>query len=194
MNDKQTLIIVRKAMQLFWQKGTSVALSEIVDATGLNRKALYARFGDKATLVGAALGLYRQEVLDPMVALLGANGGGTSVYWDTAQRSARLPAWRGCLLVRAALIDGRGQPHVQEAFEAYLNHFVGAMEAACVAEGNTEDPNAAAWSASAFVISVSALAAGSGYNPQIEALFRAARTVTGSETQSLPDLPATRSM
>ena len=188
MGDKQTLLVVRKAMQLFWQKGTGVALSEIVAATGLNRKALYGRFGDKATLVGAALGLYRQEVLDPMVALLEGSDGGTHVYWDTAQRSAKLPSWRGCLLVRAALTDARGQPHVQDAFEAYLNHFVASMEDACIREGNTEDPHSAAWSASAFMISVSVLAASKGYNAQVDALFRAARTVTGTAMPDYPEL------
>ena len=66
MSPDETQTIIREAMKLFWQKGTDVPFSQIVEVTGQSRKALYAIFDDKATLIGAALGMYRQEVLAPM--------------------------------------------------------------------------------------------------------------------------------
>lgn len=178
MSAADTEAIVRQAMQLFWQKGCDVPFSQIVEATGQSRKALYAMFGDKATLIGAALGLYRTEVLNPMLNLLEPPNS-TIVFWDTYERTAQLPGWHGCLLVRAATSDGRDTPLVQQAFRSYSDQFVAAMKAAYIREGEVGDPEMSAWAAFGLVVSISALAGNEGLNDRVAALFTAARAANG---------------
>lgn len=178
MSPAETEAVIRQAMQLFWQKGTDVPFSHIVEATGQSRKTLYAVFGDKATLVGAALGMYRQEVLTPMMALLDPPNG-TAVYWDTYERAAQLPGWLGCLLVRTATGEGKDQELVQDAFRSYSNQFVAAMKAAYIREGEVGDPEKSAWAAFGLMVSISALAGSGGLDDRVSALFSAARAANG---------------
>lgn len=176
MDHENAESVVRAAMRLFWQRGTSVPMGEIVAETGLSRKALYAACGDKATLLGAALGLYRRDVLDPLLALLDTPDG-VRRYWNTSERAARDANWRGCLLMRAGTGPARGDPHVKAAFDAHARRFVAAMEAAHAREGAGGAATALAWASLAQVIAISALASRDGYDQRVAALFDAGRAL-----------------
>ena len=54
--------VLRKATQLFWRKGyQQTSVSDLMDATGFNRRALYDEFGGKEGLFIAALDYYRRN-------------------------------------------------------------------------------------------------------------------------------------
>jgi len=175
--------VVRQVMQLFWLRGTNVPFAQIVEVTGMSRKALYAMFGDKATLIGAALGLYRQEVLDPMLALLEPPNG-TAKFWQAYEKTAGLPNWNGCLLVRASTTDGQSTPLVQDAFRSYSQQFVASMKAAYIREGEVGDPEVSAWAAFGIMISITALAWNNDQDDRIASLFNAARAAN----REIPDI------
>ena len=51
--------VVREAMDIFWRRGyQGTTMAELCSATGLNRKSLYAEFGDKSVLFAESLSLY----------------------------------------------------------------------------------------------------------------------------------------
>ncbi|WP_341502466.1 TetR/AcrR family transcriptional regulator [Gallaecimonas sp. GXIMD4217] len=55
--------VLEQAMACFWHKGyDSTSISDLTEATGLNRKTLYGEFGDKALLFQAALERYLARV------------------------------------------------------------------------------------------------------------------------------------
>jgi TetR/AcrR family transcriptional repressor of nem operon len=58
-------LALEKAMELFWSRGYhEVSVEDIVQATGLNRHSLYARYGSKFGLLKAALERYREVVME----------------------------------------------------------------------------------------------------------------------------------
>jgi len=66
---------IEKALELFWKHGFhAVSVEDIVQATGLNRHSLYARFGSKFGLLTAALSHYRGVVLQHIREILEADG------------------------------------------------------------------------------------------------------------------------
>ncbi len=50
--------LIERAAQLFWANGSSASIDEITQATGANRSAIYARFGDKTGLFRSSLQHY----------------------------------------------------------------------------------------------------------------------------------------
>lgn len=51
--------VIDQAIELFWRKGyRATSIQDLVEATGVNRGSLYATFGDKAGLFGAAVDRY----------------------------------------------------------------------------------------------------------------------------------------
>jgi len=66
---------LERAMELFWTRGYhSVSVEDIVQATGLNRHSLYARYGSKFGLLQAAVDRYRDVVLDHIRSVLAQPG------------------------------------------------------------------------------------------------------------------------
>jgi tetracycline repressor-like protein len=48
--------VLETAMELFWEHGfDGVSISDLTDATGINRRSLYAAFGSKEELFGRAV-------------------------------------------------------------------------------------------------------------------------------------------
>jgi AcrR family transcriptional regulator len=95
------------AMELFWQHGfDGVSISDLTDATGINRRSLYAAFGSKAELFGRAVqryldgpgGFVATALKEPSArAVAGAMlHGAADSYTDPGRP-------RGCLLVHGAL-------------------------------------------------------------------------------------------
>ena len=53
--------VLRKATDLFWQKGyNGTSMQDLVDATGLNRSSIYNSFGDKFQLYKESLKRYQK--------------------------------------------------------------------------------------------------------------------------------------
>lgn len=53
---------LRKAMNMFWQKGyEATSLADLLEAMGLSKSSLYAAFGGKRELFIAAFDAYREE-------------------------------------------------------------------------------------------------------------------------------------
>jgi len=169
---------IRRSMQVFWQRGTGVSFGELVEATGQNRKTLYGYFGDKATLIGAAMGMYRREVLDPLLALL-ETPGGSKAYWDAYEKLTEIPGWKGCMLIRAATGESRDLPIVQTAYRAYADAFVQAMKAAYIREGEAGDPEQSAWAAFGVKVAITSMGAQGSEEPRLSHLFAVIRAANG---------------
>lgn len=177
---------VRQVMQLFWSQGDEAASYDaIVRATGLSRKALYAQWPEKTALADAALTLYRREVLDPVIAILAADGrAGLEAFWGAVGEVAAAPDWQGCLLFRSASGAHRREAHVRALFDAHvdaLRQAVAAAVARAVADGSIppRDPQVAAWQA----VSIAALLSAYGGRPdrqaEIAAVVEAGRQACG---------------
>jgi len=105
------------AMKVFWRKGyEGASLTDLTQATGLNRPSLYAAFGDKESLFVKALDHYAkgpanyvQGALNQPTARAVAEHllyGGVDVVTDPQSP-------RGCLIVQGALACGDGSEVVQ---------------------------------------------------------------------------------
>ncbi|MUL44876.1 TetR/AcrR family transcriptional regulator [Mycobacterium sp. CBMA293] len=102
--------VLDTAMRLFWAHGyDGVSISDLTDATGVNRRSLYSEYGSKADLFRATVRRYQ------------AGPGGYAeralalpTAWDTAyatvhgavDASSGTTGPRGCLLVQSALAAG----------------------------------------------------------------------------------------
>lgn len=117
------------ALALFWSRGPeTAAYGEIVQATGLSRKALYARWPDKQHLVAETLALYRNCVLAGMLATLRDQGPGA--FWDRLALGVQAEGWRGCYLMRTGSGPLRGEPAVAAAMAEYLDALQSGFKAA----------------------------------------------------------------
>jgi AcrR family transcriptional regulator len=108
--------VVEAAKDVFWARGyEGSAISDLEQATGLNRSSLYAAFGSKEALFDRALGVY---IAGFIMSLLGPMEAPRAQPQDVAgffQRLAALfradtmPARHGCLWVNSiAEFAGRG--------------------------------------------------------------------------------------
>ena len=95
---------LQKAMLAFWRDSVAAtSYPELVDATGLSRKALYGYWPDKDALVLDALTLYDTSVLAPMRdALLPPSVQTLRAFWEGFENAIHSPGWNGCLLLRSA--------------------------------------------------------------------------------------------
>jgi AcrR family transcriptional regulator len=174
------------AMRLFWARGVKeTSYATLVEATGLSRKALYARWPDKMALIHEALRHYCGSVLRPQIARLRPPGV-TSLedYWTRIDQDARQPGWNGCLLTRSATGELRGEAWAQGLLDAHLQAMREAFVSALVAAGRetrarTRDPEAMAWQAVALVTLASTLGGDAGYDARVAAVFRAGRLACG---------------
>lgn len=95
---------VRDAMDVFWDHGyEGASLPDLMAGTGLSRGSLYKAFGDKKTLLLAALDLYMAEGLKATADILSQPGPVRDAIRDSLLRYARLSVGeegrRGCLAV-----------------------------------------------------------------------------------------------
>jgi AcrR family transcriptional regulator len=106
--------VLETAMELFWEHGfDGVSISDLTDATGINRRSLYAAFGSKEELFNKAVQRYLDgpggfvaAALKQPTALAVAEAmlhGAADSYTDPGRP-------RGCLVVHGALAarDGAG--------------------------------------------------------------------------------------
>jgi AcrR family transcriptional regulator len=176
------------AMRLFWRRGVAgSSYDDIVAATGLSRKALYAIWADKAALVHEALRLYRDTELAAQLALLEPPGAaGLARFWAALEAQAQGAGWTGCLLFRTAGDEGRHDRAVRALFDAHVAALSQALIAAILASrreptrARVLDTGAAAMQAVALVALATTLAAGGrGYDARVAEAFRAGRIACG---------------
>jgi TetR/AcrR family transcriptional repressor of nem operon len=97
--------VVEAAKEAFWENGyEGTVLSELEQRTGLNRSSLYLGFGSKQELFSAALDLYYDEVVEPLIGALEAGATYSAIDAFLAGVKAiildeREHRRRGCLLV-----------------------------------------------------------------------------------------------
>ncbi len=125
---------LEQAVDLFWTRGYhDVSVEDIVQATGLNRHSLYARYGSKLGLLQAAVDRYRETVLDRIRRILAApdsardkirrllmlrsEGGGDEFFESMLDR--------GCFAVRIS----NELRNSHEEFRRVVNDFGDAVEA-----------------------------------------------------------------
>lgn len=72
--------LLEKCIPQFWKNGfNSCAISDIVNATRVNRYSLYEEFGNKEGILHAALELYRERYADKNLEILKQNGDTTAL-------------------------------------------------------------------------------------------------------------------
>ena len=177
---------IRRAMALFWSRGAEVAsYNEIVEATGLSRKALYALWPEKDALVHDAMALYRQVVLAPLVATLRVGGRkGVEAFWNALERGVRTPGWSGCFLFRSAsgalredsVIAGHFRAHVELLRKEVAKAVMQGIEDGEIA---TIDAETAAWQTVSVAALISTYGAISGNGKPVQKLIAAGRTACG---------------
>ena len=179
--------VVRRALVTFWQKGAEAAsYNDIVEATGLSRKALYALWPDKDALVHEAMVLYRREVLGPLIDRIGLGGRiGLEEFWNGISEGVRTPGWAGCFLFRSASGALHGDHVIAAHFDEHatlLRTGVSRAVHEALAEESLDrkvDPDTAGWQALAIASLISTYGALSGNTETVAKLIGAGRIATG---------------
>ena len=150
--------VLAAVMDVFWEKGfEGTAMSDLVEATGLQKGSLYGAFGDKRTLYLKALAFYDETEVALAVDLLSGKSGGHELEAPDAgylRIAALLQAVidavsvhgdrRGCLLCNAAVdqapLDSATERSVTASLECMEEAFLEAVRAipdfvASVSEG-----------------------------------------------------------
>jgi AcrR family transcriptional regulator len=96
--------VVAAATQLFWEQGyLRTSVGDLEAATGLSRSSLYLAFGTKRDLFAAALHVYRETVLDPLLGPLERQDAGLreiAGFFNILAARFKDPAYqRGCLII-----------------------------------------------------------------------------------------------
>lgn len=107
------------AMETFWRRGyDGASLTDLTKAMGLSRPSLYAAYGDKADLFGAALSRYTQTVGgEPMRAFDAEPDAEQAVrafLRVAAKGNTRPGAAQGCLIACTAATASGTQPRLRE--------------------------------------------------------------------------------
>lgn len=109
--------VVETAMQLFWEHGfDGVSISDLTDATGVNRRSLYAEFGSKEGLFRLAVQKYMAEHAGYTVEALRqptARDVAAAMVHGAADANSKDSSPSGCLLVQGALAGGEGSYALQ---------------------------------------------------------------------------------
>jgi len=179
--------VVRRALVTFWQKGAEAAsYNDIVEATGLSRKALYALWPDKDALVHEAMVLYRREVLGPLIDRVGLGRRiGLEGFWNALIEGVRTPGWAGCFLFRSASGALHGDrviaAHFDEHARLLRTGISRAVREALVEQSldHKVDPDAAGWQALAIASLISTYGALAGNSGTVAKLIDAGRMATG---------------
>ncbi|MDX1606918.1 MAG: helix-turn-helix domain-containing protein, partial [Candidatus Competibacterales bacterium] len=100
--------VLERAMTLFWRQGyEATSIQDLVAHTGVNRASLYATYGDKRTLFGAALAHYRDVVSARRMRQLTEPGAGKAAirrfFRELIEYSLGEGHPLGCLLANSAI-------------------------------------------------------------------------------------------
>jgi AcrR family transcriptional regulator len=113
-----TVEVLEKVMELFWEHGfDGVSISDLTDATGINRRSLYAAFGTKQELFRLAVQRYMAGPAEYIVEALKEPTAwevAVAMVHGAADANAKEGRPRGCLLVAGALVAGEDAEAVRE--------------------------------------------------------------------------------
>ena len=179
--------VVRLALRAFWNQGAeATSYNDIVAATGLSRKALYALWPDKDALVHEAMALYRAEVLGPLVDRLARGGrAGLEAFWDAVAKGVKTPGWSGCFLLRSVGGALHGDPVVARHFDEHVGLLRAGVTSALQgartdrAIDTSIDVTEAGWQVVAIAALISTYGALSGNSRTVTALISAGRAACG---------------
>ena len=119
------------AMQLFWEHGfDGVAISELTDAIGINRRSLYAAFGSKEELFTKAVQRYMAGpagYIDDALRQPTAWEVATEMVHGAADANTHRDRPRGCLLVQGALAADENADAVRADLERRRSDGVDAL-------------------------------------------------------------------
>lgn len=157
-NEGQAL---QRAMDLFWRRGyDATSLQDLVNELGISRSSLYATFGDKHQLFGAALEHYCRVEAGPRHELLQRPGPALDAIHELLSGIAAAPTIhpdrRGCLVVNAAMERVPDDPETAAAVAAQFARFENAL-ADAVRRGQRDgdlDPGQDAQSVARFLVTV----------------------------------------
>ncbi|TDF38523.1 TetR/AcrR family transcriptional regulator [Alteromonadaceae bacterium M269] len=101
-------VIVDRAMQVFWEKGyNGSSITDLTDATQINRGSLYNAFGDKLNLFIRALTKYdkenRRAILTDLEALNSPRDAFRGLFDAIIEETIQDEQKRGCFLINTAL-------------------------------------------------------------------------------------------
>lgn len=116
---------LEQALAAFWRRGyAACSISDLVEATGLQRQSLYNTFGDKGALFLRALQLYRQRIDESLAPLQqdDANLQTLRAYMRGVLKAQRQGHFGACLLVKTAFSQDMGDPRIRRAVVAGAAH------------------------------------------------------------------------
>lgn len=107
------------ALCLFWRKGyEGVSYTDLTQATGVERPALYLAFGNKESLFRRVLERYYEHYLDFIPAALElptSREVAAHILFSAAELNTRYPDRRGCLGVHGALAGSDEAESIRQA-------------------------------------------------------------------------------
>lgn len=132
-----TTEVVRAARAVFWQHGfENASLTELEQATGLNRSSIYYAFGSKRGLFDAAVESYLDEIIRPRLQPLTSAEVSTDALDSylvglraALLRGGSLAATHGCMLVNTAGTPISHDEAVAQTIRAYTAELRAAMTA-----------------------------------------------------------------
>ncbi|MFK7940189.1 MAG: TetR/AcrR family transcriptional regulator [Roseovarius sp.] len=141
---------------LFWADGyDGASMSDIEQATGLNKQSLYRQWGDKRRMYLAALQSYAREEMTQAAKLLSGPGSAfdkiESLFMGAAQTADR----RGCFLCNASIDQAQADDETRAAVQAMLSATLQAFKTAL---GPAHEDKAASFQASYHGLRVMAAA------------------------------------
>lgn len=124
---------VEAATTVFWSKGyQDTAISDLEQATGLNRSSLYAAFGTKQAIFELALESYLRSFIGPRLAPMERPGAGT---YDIVRFFTGLggffrtgaEARRGCLMINSIAEHEGRDTHLGRRAQAFRDRLTAAF-------------------------------------------------------------------
>ncbi len=125
-----------RGLELFRQRGFSdTSTQQLVERLGINRKSMYAEFGNKQKFFEAALERYNQVVVDgnfgPLEQPSASLSEISALFRYFAGESKGRAAGLGCLMCNTAVEQADGEPatrqHVADYIERATNAFKNAL-------------------------------------------------------------------
>jgi AcrR family transcriptional regulator len=115
--------VLDAAVKVFWRKGyEGTTYTDLVEATGVERPALYSAFGNKEALFLKALARYDARYLDYMPAALAlptAREVATRIIHQAVDLNTRFPEHTGCLGINGGLAGSDDAEPVRRALNEY---------------------------------------------------------------------------
>jgi AcrR family transcriptional regulator len=139
------------AKDLFWERGyLTTSVGDLETATGLSRSSLYMAFGAKRDLFSAALSLYHETFIDPLLGPLERKGAGlqeiVGYFMILSELFAKPGADRGCLMIntiaecagRDPAFTRQGAAFLDRVNAAFANAMKGAERSGAMSRGRAK--------------------------------------------------------